>query len=146
MKTALHFLLTLWLGLWLALPSPGGEGGENAGGTGVWILPRATFLPATPQPEVRASFVAMDLSKNVRMRVSSEVGTVVATYVDDVIGQPCALPVVGDVVGFPAALLQSLASSPTSSGSIVIADAEQRGYVIHVRWNSSKGGVEVIVE
>jgi hypothetical protein len=44
MNTLLRFVLALALGVWLAMPSLGSEGGENAGGTGVWILPRATFM------------------------------------------------------------------------------------------------------
>jgi hypothetical protein len=136
MNTLLRFVLALALGVWLAMPSLGSEGGENAGGTGVWILPRATFMASgevvEPAGEPRASKKLSSLNQDVTMAVSIECGSCTATLIDDLSGVPVALQVTGPNIKLPASLLQALGAAGPAKASIVVVDANQMGYVMRV--------------
>lgn len=133
MKSLLRPLVAIALAVWLALPLFGSDGGDNAGGTGIWILPRATFLAsgmsmATP----RATKDLLSLGQDVVMEVSSECGACSATFFDEVSGQPVALQASGGLVRLPAALLQALAGAAGTKAHIVITDANQLGYLLTI--------------
>lgn len=123
-------LLALVLAIGLALPVVGGEGGENGGGTGIWILPRASFLSTSTMAPRDSRTVG--LAADVVLRVSNEVGLCAATSVDSLTGLSVALPVSGNDVTIPAALLQSIASLPNKTSNVVIADASQVGYLLRI--------------
>jgi hypothetical protein len=128
-----RLLVALALALWLALPGVGNDGGES--GSGVWVLPRATFLTSSSFSgalPVRDEKVVTTLTQDVVMRVSEEMGAPVATFLDSVVATPVALPVIGDRVRLPANLLQALATSPNPTADILVVDAAQMGYVIRV--------------
>ncbi len=112
MKSLLRLLAALALAIWVAVPVVGSDGGDNAGGTGIWILPRATCLASgmevTPP---RAAKVLTTFNHDVVMQVSSECGAVVATFVDDLSGQPVSLATFSGQVRIPASLLQAMAGS-----------------------------------
>lgn len=134
MTTLLRNVLVLLVAAWLAAPTVCDEGGENNGGTGVWILPCCANVPAVQldfsQPAV-AEIERPDTSADVKLKVASQVGAATATLIDDVAGVPIALPVVGRIVTLPKGLLQAMAQS-YKSGTIIISDANQRGYVLRV--------------
>ena len=97
MKALLHCLLALLAALAVALPSPGSEGGENAGGTGVWILPFCSQINTESQEEpsslqARLTIPVADLNRDIRMQLSSQMGQSVATCVDELTGCPTSPP------------------------------------------------------
>ena len=123
-------LLALMLAIGLALPVVGGEGGENGGGTGIWILPRASFLSAqTVAPRDTRS---ISTQGNLVVQVSADVGVCTATSIDGLTGLPVALPVNGNQITIPGALLQAIGNTPTKTANVVIADAFQVGYLLRI--------------
>lgn len=137
MHAMIRNLVAALLALWLAMPSIGGEGGENAGGTGVWILPRCEFLSGDPlanigqgAPQASQSFGS--LNQNLSLNGSVECGQVVATLVDPLTGVPMSLPAIGRNAIVPATVLQGLRAAGVAEAQILIMDAARRGYVIHL--------------
>lgn len=148
MRTLSHYLLALLLAAGLVLTGISSDGGEN--GLGIWILPHANYITSgvgTPtqitQPRDVKTFA---LNKDVVMDVSSNMGNLVATLVDDVSGQPVALPVCGGRVTIPANLLASIAGLSSPKASLVINDASQLGYVIRLCCDQSAGTVTIKVQ
>ncbi len=143
MTYLLRVALVSLLALWLASPTTGSEGGENGGGTGVWILPACVPMPETTLTgtQFRASHVVASVANDVVLRTSNEMGATVATFTDELSGTPVALTVVGHNVRCPRAALEALANSPLPSATIVCTDADQRGYVILVRVDPATGKV-----
>lgn len=133
MTLSVRALLALLLAAWFTLPSTGDDGGENAGGTGVWILPRSTYLAASVcadgAPREAKTFT---LAGDIVLALSSEVGEATATWIDEVAGVAVSLPVSGGQVRVPAALLQALGNAPLRQATVVIADASHAGYVIEI--------------
>lgn len=133
-------LLAFVLAVLVALPIVGSDGGENGGGTGIWILPRATCLASghgtTPVDQKSVPSLSADLV----MQVSSECGACTATLVDDVTGLPVALPVVGSRIRVPASLLQALAAGSTKA-SIVVLDDAGMGYAMTLAVSPMAGAV-----
>lgn len=134
MTLSVRALLALLLAAWFTLPSTGDDGGENAGGTGVWILPRSTFLAATActgggVPREAKTFT---LASDIVLALSSEVGEATATWIDEIAGVAVSLPISGGQVRVPATLLQALGNAPLRQATIVIADASHAGYVLEV--------------
>jgi hypothetical protein len=137
MHALIRSLVAALLALWLAMPSVGGEGGENGGGTGVWVLPSSSYLSGDPLATVmvgapRATQSFPTLSQSVTLRGSSECGQIVATMIDPVSCVPMALPVIGRTATVPATVLQGLRAAGIQNAQIVMIDAAQQGYVIHV--------------
>ena len=130
MKALLRFVVASLLAIAMALPSLGGDGGPNGGGTGVWVLPAASFLSSAPAPNPRDSHTSVSTAQPLQFKVSDEVGDVVAIFFDELSGTPVALPVSGREVTVPAALLAALSQRVGARADIVIADASLRGYVI----------------
>ena len=137
MHALIRFSVAALLALWLAMPSVGGEGGENGGGTGVWILPRCEFLSGDPLavgalgvPLATRSFST--LTHDVSLYGSSECGQIVATLIDSVSCVPMPLPVVGRNAVIPSSVLQGLRAAGISHAQVVMMDAAHQGYVIHL--------------
>ncbi|MEO6596358.1 MAG: hypothetical protein ABIP94_16535 [Planctomycetota bacterium] len=143
MNTILRVIVAVLLAAWVAVPSVGSEGGENAGGTGVWVLPRAEFLcsgsgvPCAGLP--RSEIALPDFTKNVHLELSSEMGAAVATLVDQISGVSLGLSVVGNKLVLPSVLFQSLAGSGVTQANIVVADVNQMGYQIRLTLNAATG-------
>src|SRR5204863_6393389 len=120
----------------------------NAGGTGVWILPRAGCvniglgLNAVAR-ETRV--LQAPLNADCGMLMSVEVGNAVATFVDTLSAVPVSLPVNGSQVRLPASLLQALAQTPTRTASVLITDAAQVGYVMHISIDPQTGNATIRV-
>lgn len=153
MNTAFRILATALLALWVAIPgiSGDGEGGENAGGTGVWILPRCEMLSSgssqnggLEQPRV-AAFAVPNLNSDVHLRVSNECGQTAATLFDHVSESPLALPVVGQFVTLPASVLQGLLAARVARSDIVIFDAAQKGYRLELRIDLETAAAQILV-
>ncbi len=132
MKNTLRWLVAFALAICMALPVLGGEGGENGGGTGIWILPRANFLTMNGGAAAPRDVRTVGLSQDVLMEVHTDLGSVSATFVDQVSGSPVALQVQGRVVRVSASLLQMLGTMSTKTAYITIADATQLGYLIRI--------------
>ena len=135
MHHLLRNALALIAVIWLVTPVPGDEGGENNGGTGVWILPACANITATstdPAAGARAVMVAPSTAADIRLRVDDNLGAAVATFTDDLSGSTVGLQVSGRVVTLSKQLLQALQQSPLQKGTLLIVDAAQRGYVIRV--------------
>lgn len=138
MTPMLRNLFSLLVLALLAIPAPGDEteGGENASGTGVWILPACAAVdPAQvgPLAPTRSTFVCNDMSKPVEMKVSAAMGCSSATMTYDVLGTPCALHVSGQIVRVSPAAMAALNQSPTKTATIIVSDAAQNGYVLTVK-------------
>lgn len=128
----------------LALPGIGDEGGEGAGGTGVWILPRPTYLapgcPGTTPPSIAAvPPLALPSAGSVTMTIAPESGPSSAVLVDNVSGTSLPLPVSGREVTLARTVLQGLVSSGTDVAHIVVTDSQQLGYVIQISIDLATG-------
>lgn len=129
------------LGVMLALPGIGGEGGENGSGTGIWVLPRGTHLTpgagGTPR-EVRT----VQANQPCTMQMSFDVGQASAILVESMSGTSTSLSVNGSFLTLSASLLQALLNASTTA-SIMVADELQFGYVLHLRTNDGKIEISV---
>lgn len=133
MKLLQRVLVAIALAIWMALPILGNDGGDNASGTGIWILPRAGYLAADSQDAaVRAQRNMSGSGQDLLVAVSSDCGTCAATFLDELSGQPVSLQSVGGVVRIPAQLLQALPQGNGTKAHVVISDASQLGYMMRV--------------
>ena len=143
MKALARLTLVAVFSAWLALPGVGSDGGENAGGTGVWILPRANFLASIPcttaTAEVRAACAIPSVAQSITVTTSSDLGVIVATLVDPVTGVPMPLATSGHDVVIPGSMLQNLRVAGCGSATIVIADDNHLGYVIEMSIDLAAG-------
>lgn len=153
MSTTLRVLAAAFLALWFAIPgiSGDGEGGENGGGTGVWILPRcepissgSSQIGQMTQPRV-APFAIPNFEHGVKFRVSNECGATSATLFDGDNGTPIALPVVGQYIELPAAMLRGLHAAGVAESHIVVTDSSGRGYLMRLRIDLAEARAEVLV-
>ena len=137
---ALRVLTAALLAMWLALPGKSGEGdgGENAGGTGVWILPRCETISSNAgnftglgAPRI-PPFVISDLAHDLRLRMSSDCGPASALLFDGTVGLETELPVSGLTVTVPASVLQTMFSAGVASADIVVMDAAHKGYLMRL--------------
>lgn len=151
MNTTLRILAAALLALWLAIPGISGEGdgGENAGGTGVWILPRSEFLSSGSglqgrQPRIPPLVIA-NLLLDVKLRVSNDSGQCTGTLFDGATNVPTDLPVLGQCVVLPAPLLQGLFAARVPTCDIVIVDAARRGYLLSLTFDYGTGGAQILV-
>jgi hypothetical protein len=148
-----RFFACLLLALALALRLLGGEGegGENAGGTGVWILPRSERItsgspaldPNSPQRVSPLVFPALD--HDVGLRVSPECGEVVATLFAEPLGEPVALQVQGNLVVISASLLHNLVNAGVEESIVVILDANGNGYRLRLLLDLATSSGRVLV-
>jgi len=122
----------------IAVPTVGGEGGENAGGTGVWILPRSSFLCA-PSAAAGESYTIQNFNRGLVLRVSPELGPVVAVITDSVSGVQIPLAVHGRDVILPASVLTGLVGAGVGDVSLVIFDSHQQGYCLDGNIRSGAG-------
>jgi len=146
MHALIRTFVAALLALWLAMPSVGGEGGENGGGSGVWILPNYGMLSGDPlaisplgTPRASRSFAS--LSSNVILQGSSGLGQVVATLIDPVACIPMPLPVVGRSATVTSSVLQGLQAAGIANAQIIMMDAAHQGYVIHLFLDLAAGTV-----
>lgn len=150
MKAHLRFLLPAVFAAWLALPGIGSDGGENAGGTGVWILPRPTFL-ASGAPEITAATpdrgalaVPTVISGPISVAAASELGSFTATLTDPISGVATSLPTNGREFTLTSAMLMGLKSSGAGA-HIVVSDSQQLGYVLRVSFDPATGSGSIKV-
>lgn len=148
MKTLSRLSLLIAFAVWLALPTVGNDGGDNAGGTGVWILPRSTFLASgapmiDPATAARESIqVASGLTSSVTLTASSEMGTMTATMMESTTGTPVALPTNGRNITLSADLLRGIREAGASA-KIVVLDGLLQGYVLEVTFASPTSAGEI---
>lgn len=132
MTTFHRALLAVLFAAWLAMPSLGDEGGENASGGGVWILPCAAIVDESALEgggSARGQLAQQAINADIRMQVSSNMGSASAVLVSCLSGDPLPLPVEGSNVVISRELLQTLALGKTAA-QILIVDSQQNGYVI----------------
>ncbi len=148
MKALLHCLLALLATVIVALPSPGSEGGENAGGTGVWILPFCSQINSGqeqgPASTARLTIPVTDFNRDVRLEISSQMGQAVATCVDEMTGYPTGLVVSGRTVIVPSQLMRSLSLARVNA-TILVMDASSCGYCIAVQVDHATGAINLLV-
>ncbi|MBX3463388.1 MAG: hypothetical protein KF830_09465 [Planctomycetes bacterium] len=141
MKALLRFLLFALVAAWFALPSMGTDGGEGAGGTGVWILPRPTFLASASgcggSGAVRGS-TSIPADAPLTLKACDELGLFTATLVDPLSGASTLLPCNGFQVALSSDLLRTLRET-CGSAHVVIADGTQLGYLIQITFDSASG-------
>jgi hypothetical protein len=145
MKLLLRLMLPLAVATWLALPGIGSDGGDNAGGTGVWILPRPTFLASGSVDSVgqeRGSISIASCSGGFALATGIELGDFTATFIDPISGVPIALPTCGRQVLLDAALLSALKQTGVQ-GRIVVSDSQHLGYVMNVTMDGVTGACTV---
>ena len=148
MTTIHRALLAVLFAAWLAMPSVGDEGGENASGGGVWILPCAAVIDETAihtnGSAQRGQLAAHAVAADIRMQVASNMGTASAVLVTPLSSDPLPLAVEGSCVVIPRELLQTLAVGKTCS-RILIVDALQSGYVIDMVFDVAGSAVTLSV-
>lgn len=132
MRTLLHLLHVALLAALLALPGVSGGGGPGGGSTGVWVLPLSTFLSGELLGAPRDVHTGVSTDEPLVLQTSGEGDGVTAVFCDELAGEPIALPVAGDTVTIPAALLRALAQRPGARADVVIADEALRGYVVRI--------------
>lgn len=132
MNHYLRNILALMAAVWLAIPTPGNGGGENNGGSGVWILPACAGLTVGQSSAPRAEHVVANTSADIKVQVDNNMGTAAATFTDDLSGTTTGMQVTGRIVTVPKQLLQALQQSPVLSGTLLITDASQTGYFIRL--------------
>lgn len=132
MKLLQRVLVAIALAIWMALPSFGDDGGDNAGGTGIWILPRAGYLAGDLFGGASRSQRLPSPGQDLLVAVASNCGACSATFLDGLSGQPVSLQSFGGLVRIPSALLQALPQGSGIKAHLVISDATQLGYVMRV--------------
>lgn len=144
MRSLLQLLAVAFLAALLALPGVSGGGGPGGGSTGVWVLPLSSYLSAGPLGAPRDVHAGVSTDEPLVLQTSGEGDGLTATFCDELSGEPISLPVVGEVVTIPAAILQALAQGPGTRADVVIADAALRGYVLSITiGNDRKATVRV---
>lgn len=135
MKHLLRILTVALAAAWLATPgvSGEGEGGENAGGTGVWILPGPCALGGGPALGASAVRQVPTLANDVTMTVSAQLGSVVATACEAGSGTVIPLSVSGRDVTFRGSTMRAFRDANVQVVEIVICDSSQQGYRIRFR-------------
>lgn len=151
MNVTLRLASALLVAAILALPGVGNDGGENAGGTGVWILPRASFLSSPGsivgvQGAVVDPLVRTSLQTEVALMTAIEMTSFTATLIDGVSGAPMALPTNGRNVVVPSCVLQGLSDAGTTEAHVVVVDANQLGYVLRLAIDSSSASVTLSLD
>ncbi|MCA8974427.1 MAG: hypothetical protein KDC98_06880 [Planctomycetes bacterium] len=136
MKLLVRCFAASLLALCFAMPGVGGEGGENAGGTGVWILPRSQQLGCS-SPAMGQSFSAEDFENDLTLVVSEECGHVIATATEPSNGEAIALPVSGREVTIRRSILQAYSAASVPVVQVLIADQAQQGYLITLAIDSA---------
>ena len=139
MKIFTRLLLPLALAIGLFVPGIGSDGGDNAGGTGVWILPRANFLASdvlVAGSAMRGTIHVANCTGDVKLAVDTTMGSFTATLIDPVSGSPVALPTTGRQVVLDSNLLNGLKESGIEA-SVVISDGQHLGYVMTVGLNAN---------
>lgn len=134
MKFFLRLVLPLAVATGLALPGIGGDGGDNGGGTGVWILPRACYLASDvvdPASTARLARTAASCNGGITLTADSHLGALTATLVDSVSGAPVALPVNGREIVLSGGLLTELKEAGVEA-QVVVTDSQHLGYVMSV--------------
>ncbi len=148
MKLLVHLLLVLATVLAWTLPVPGGEGGENAGGTGIWILPRCSGMhtgsAGLPPGPPRLCGPVRDVSRDIDLQVSEEMGQSVAVLLDDGSGLPQSLPVSGQTIRIPAAMLTALAGARLGA-DVIVLDAANNGYRMRIVCDEEQGSLSLAV-
>ena len=133
MIALLRLAVASLLALALALPILGGEGGgPNGGGTGVWVLPLSSFLGGDLVGPPRDVHVGISTAQSLVLQTSGEGDGLAATFCDELSGEPLELPVVGDCVTVPVAVLQALAQRIGARADVVINDSSRRGYLLRL--------------
>lgn len=151
MITSLRLLAASIVALLLAIHAVGGEGGENAGGTGVWILPRPTSMTSSTSTLLgcgaprSAPIQISSLDSDLKFELGAECGISVATLFAGPTSEPIPLDVVGRQVVVPASLVQSLVASQTLVVEIVVADAAMKGYVLRLQLDPAAGSAQLLV-
>jgi hypothetical protein len=143
MKVLVRLFLLVGVTVWLALPGIGSDGGESAGGTGVWILPRPTFLASgspsvTTGCEPRGTMAITSPDAPLVLKTGDELGAFSATLIDPWSGVPVSLPTNGREVVVPTNLLRALREA-AASADIVVNDSQQLGYVMRVVFDPATG-------
>ena len=149
MNVTTRLVSALLVAAMLALPGVGSDGGENAGGTGVWILPRASFLSAAPVGQVPLPVPTSDfvspVSVDLALTTASEMGSFTATLIDQISGAPLLLPTNGRNVILTRGTLQGLLAAGTTVAHVLIADANQLGYVVGLSIDPATGAVKLAI-
>ena len=143
MNVLRRLTLAIALAVWVATPVVNGMG-EGGGGTGVWVLPRSGQFGSSvvPGTSPRQTLAFANPSQNIRL-VVSEMGAAVATLTEESTSLTTPLAVVGAEVVIPSELQQTLINSSCTLATIVIVDAAQLGYYIHLVVLPGTGGFEL---
>ncbi len=130
----------------LALPGLSTDGGGNASGTGVWILPRPTYVSSissgcggSASTTPVSSFAVASLGSDVRLVTSSDLTSFTAAMIDPVSGVAIPLVVSGREVVISKDHLQGLAASGALATDVVVADSGQLGYVLRLQIDPVSG-------
>jgi hypothetical protein len=138
LKTLARCLLLVLVGLLGAVPMVSAEDIPGGGGdTGVWILPRSSYLNGSLGANVISTAPSRgtrttSLDKSFSMRISSEMGSPTAFMTDPLSGLVLPMLVNGRDVTIPASTLQALANASVRLAIGSILDANGRGYYLRI--------------
>lgn len=134
MKSTQRLLPALVAAALLSLPGISSEGGEGAGGTGVWILPSPKYVGAVSLsvPVSGAPAPATPWTNDLKLAADVGVSTFTAVLIDDLSGSPMDLPVEGREVLLKQVVLEDLVASGVGVAHIVVVDTNQIGYVVRI--------------
>jgi len=146
MKLALRSVPALLFAALLALPGIGSDGGEGAGGTGVWILPIPKVVgpcPLASAPSSPTQTMTVSATSSFTLKTATSLGSCTAVLIDEMSGVPMPLPVAGRNVTLEKETLQGLLCSGASSAHVVISDANQLYYVFKITVNAAESSLEI---
>lgn len=143
MKLTRRFLPALVAAAWLALPGISSEGGEGAGGTGVWILPAAKFVGTAPLAAPTVQSPTTTWVTDLKLTVAPGLTNFTAVLVDDLSGDVHHLPVSGREILLERGELQGLISGGLNVAYVVVADASQLGYVVRIVVDATAGTAQL---
>ena len=146
MKLAFRSVPALLFAALLALPGIGSDGGEGAGGTGVWILPIPKVVgpcPLAAAPSVPSQTMVVSATASFTLKTATSLGACTAVLIDELSGVPMQLPVAERNVTLEKETLQGLLGSGVDSAHIVITDANQLGYVFKISVNAAESSLEI---
>lgn len=148
----LRSLSLMLAGLLLVLPVIGHDdrGGGGGGESGVWILPRSSYIGnnggagiiSTPP---RATRPHSDLSRDLQMEMSSEMQSPVAVLMDPQTNVSVQLPVDGKVVTVPGVMLQTYVAAGLTQVYGTLVDGQGRGYVLRVTFDLSQRSAAISI-
>lgn len=138
MMAVVRAVLLVLVGLFAVLPLFGHDDEGGGGDSGVWILPRSSYLGSGGGPQIisappRGIRHHPDLSRDLSLQMSSEMSEPTGVLTDPVTNRPIPLAVDGMHVTVRSATLRSIESAGVTEVYGTVIDSQGRGYILRLR-------------